>query len=210
MGRWSTIRFIASGSDDQRVINPAIDGELIRPTVGREPLGAGSNRMREYPTKGPPMTDIEKSQTQTPSSPSTPTRWDPFAELESWLNRPSWSRLPWPTFWNTADDIDFTPAADIEETDDAWKVDLELPGVAKKDIEVETHGRTVVIHGERKDKERTGVMRQRRRVTGSFRYEVTLPGDLDLDAIEASLDDGELVVTIPKAVAEQPRKVKIS
>lgn len=156
------------------------------------------------------MTGIEQSKTPngTPAS-TNPTRWDPFAELEAWLGRSPGQRLPWTSFWGTPDGVDFTPAADIEETDKVWTIDLELPGVDKKDVEVETRGRTVVITGERKQKERTGVLRQRRRVSGTFRYEVTLPGDLDLKAIEAKLDNGELIVTIPKAEAEKPHKIKV-
>lgn len=156
------------------------------------------------------MTDIEQSKTPNGAPVSTtPARWDPFAELEAWLGRSPGQRLPWAGLWGTPDGVDFTPAADIEETDKVWTIDLELPGVDKKDVEVETRGRTVVITGERKQKERTGVLRQRRRVSGTFRYEVTLPGDLDLKAIEAKLDSGELIVTIPKSEAEKPHKIKV-
>ncbi len=158
------------------------------------------------------MTDIEK--TTSGNGPTTPTktmnRWDPFAEFENWFGRTPTQRWPWAGLWSAADGIDFTPAADIEESDDSWTIEVELPGVAKRDVEVESYGRTVVIRGERKEKERTGVLRQRRRVSGTFRYEVTLPGDVDFDAIEARLDDGELTVTIPKSMAEQPRKIKVN
>ena len=49
-----------------------------------------------------------------------------------------------------------------------------------------------------------------RRVTGSFRYEVTLPGEFDIDAITADLTDGVLMITLPKAEHEAPKKVKIT
>jgi HSP20 family protein len=154
------------------------------------------------------MTDIEQARDVMPQR--EPRMWDPFTEMEAWTNRMAgWPKLFRPE-WPMVDGVDFTPLADIEETDTAWLVDVELPGVKKKDLTVETHGRTVVIAGERKEKEREGVLRQRRRVTGSFRYEVTLPGDIDVDGIDASLHDGELVVTVPKQSKEQPRKVKIS
>ncbi|MDH4366121.1 MAG: Hsp20/alpha crystallin family protein [Acidimicrobiia bacterium] len=156
------------------------------------------------------MADIEVKEATPAVSPAETPAWDPLAELESWARRfgfrPS-SR--WPHLLSAFDGVDFTPLADIEETDKAWTIEVELPGVDKKDVEVETHGRTVVIRGERKEKERTGVLRQRRRVTGSFRYEVTLGGDLDAEAITANLADGELVITVPKAEADQPRKIKV-
>jgi HSP20 family protein len=154
------------------------------------------------------MTDIEQAQEQQPQR--DPRIWNPFTEMEAWTNRigtrPTLFRPEWPMI----DGVDFTPVADIEETDTAWTVEVELPGVKKKDLTVETHGRTVVITGERKEKEREGVLRQRRRVMGSFRYEVTLPSDIDVDGIDASLHHGELVVTVPKQSHQQPRKVKIN
>ncbi len=116
----------------------------------------------------------------------------------------------WPSTLFPHLDEDFVPLADIEETDDAWIVDVELPGTAKKDIDVQVKGRTVVICGERKEKEREGILRQKKRVTGTFRYEVSLPGEIDEDDVEASLDHGELTVRLPKREADQPRRIELS
>ena len=118
--------------------------------------------------------------------------------------------MRWPNLMSAFDGVDFTPVADVEESDTDWTVEVELPGVKKKDIEVETRGRTVAISGRRKDKKRDGVLRHRRRVTGSFRYEVALPGDFDSGAITAGLSDGELTITIPKAKTEQTHKIVVS
>jgi len=63
--------------------------------------------------------------------------------------------MRWPYLLSAFDGIDFTPLADVEESDTAWTIEVELPGVDTKGVEVETHGRTVVICGERKEKERT-------------------------------------------------------
>ncbi len=156
------------------------------------------------------MTDIAVKEAKPPA-PSVSTSWDPYAEIEAWARRlglrPTMEL--WPNLMSAFDGVDFTPLADIEETDTGWTIEVELPGIKKKDIEVETQGRTIVIHGERKEKEREGVLRQRRRVTGSFRYEVTLGSEFDANAITADLNDGELTVTVPKAVHAQPHKIKI-
>lgn len=157
------------------------------------------------------MTDLQVKEPRHALPTSEHSVWEPFADLDSWARRlgqrPFMTRLP--SILSAFDGIDFTPLADIEETDDAWKIEVELSGVKKKDIEVEAHGRTVVVCGERKEKDRVGVLRQRRRVMGTFRYEVTLGADFDANAITASLDDGELVVTVPKAEAEHARRIKI-
>lgn len=151
------------------------------------------------------MSDIEVAQ------PKTLTRWDPFAEIEALAQNLRHGFPAWPNkLFAAIDGVDFTPLADVVETDTAWEIDVELPGIKKKDIEVESHGRTVVIHGERHKKEREGILRQRNRVTGSFRYEVTLPTDFDADAIKASLSDGELTVSVPKAEAQKPHKIKVN
>ena len=73
----------------------------------------------------------------------------------------------------------FTPLADVEETPDAYAVEIELPGVKKDDLDIAVAGRRLTVTGERKERERVGTLRRRDRVVGRFHYEVTLPGDVD-------------------------------
>jgi HSP20 family protein len=101
------------------------------------------------------------------------------------------------------------PQADIEETDDAWIVEAELPGVNRKDVSVELREGELVINGEIKEKERKGVVRRRTRRTGQFEYRVTLPGQTDPDKIEASLHEGVLTVRVPKAEQAKPRRIEV-
>jgi HSP20 family protein len=103
----------------------------------------------------------------------------------------------------------FVPVADLEETDDAYIIEVELPGVKKGDIDVSLSGRRLTIAGERKEKERTGVLRRRVRSMGRFRYEMMLPGDVDEDSVEAKLDDGVLTVRIAKRSGDTLRHVEI-
>ncbi len=104
----------------------------------------------------------------------------------------------------------FTPLADIEESDDAYTVELELPGVRKDDIAVEVSGRRLVVSGERKERERVGILRRHTRTVGQFHYEVVLPGDVDEDNVSASMDEGVLTVRLPKPASQRPRRVAIS
>ncbi|MEW6470966.1 MAG: Hsp20/alpha crystallin family protein [Actinomycetota bacterium] len=138
----------------------------------------------------------------------TMTRWDPLAEIER-LNRQLQGYLDsWNNFPSLLGD-GFTPLADVEETDDAYHVEIELPGIKKDDVAIEVAGRRLTVSGERKEKERVGILRRRTRSVGRFYYEVVLPGAVDEDGIHATLDDGVLTVTVPKAASERPRRIEI-
>jgi HSP20 family protein len=101
------------------------------------------------------------------------------------------------------------PLADVEETDDAYVVDVELPGVDEADIDIEVNGREVTVTGELKERERKGILRRRTRRVGEFQYSVTLPGDIDADNVDAQLENGVLTVTVPKSQRAKPRRISI-
>jgi HSP20 family protein len=103
----------------------------------------------------------------------------------------------------------FVPLVDIEETDDAWILEAEVPGVNRKDVNVDVRDSEVFISGEIKEKERKGILRRRTRPVGRFEFRVMLPGDVDGDGIDAKLDDGVLNVRIPKAERARPRRIEI-
>jgi HSP20 family protein len=135
-------------------------------------------------------------------------RWNPFSELEH-LKRQlagyldSWRQLP-----NLLSE-GFTPLADVEETAEVYLVEIELPAVKREDIDIEIAGRRVSVRGERKEKERVGILRRRERTIGRFFYEVTLPGNIDEDGVEAHLNEGVLTVRLPKPEHERPRRIEI-
>lgn len=104
----------------------------------------------------------------------------------------------------------FTPLADVEETDEAYLAEIELPGVALEDLSVEVAGRRLTVTGERKERERVGILRRRTRTVGRFHYEVVLPGEVDEDGVEAALQDGVLTVRVPKPVSQRPRRIPVS
>ncbi len=103
----------------------------------------------------------------------------------------------------------FTPLADLEETDDAYLVEIELAGVKRGDIELTTSGRRLTVTGERKEKQRVGILRRRTRTVGRFRYEISLPGPFDVDQVAAGLEDGVLTVRLPKPESERPRRITV-
>lgn len=138
-----------------------------------------------------------------------PERWDPFRELEDLHTRIGQLLQPG---WSAQDEGSggvWSPLVDVEETDDAWVVEAELPGVKRRDIEVEVSDSELAISGELKERERTGILRRRTRRTGRFDYRVTLPGEADADRIVASLDEGVLTIRIPKPERARPRRIEI-
>ena len=102
------------------------------------------------------------------------------------------------------------PAADIVETDSAYIVEVELPGVRREDIDVALNGNELVVTGEAKERKREGLFRRRTRRVGEFEFRVTLPGDLRDGDIEASLAHGVLSVQVPKAQSTKPNKITVS
>lgn len=106
--------------------------------------------------------------------------------------------------------VTWTPLADVTESDDAFHVEIELPGVKSKDINVEANGEELVVTGEIKEKERKGVLRRSTRRTGSFEYRLRLPGEIHTEKVNARISDGVLTVTVPKAEVAKPRHIEIS
>lgn len=136
-------------------------------------------------------------------------RWDPVAELNR-LNQQLTRLLGgWDDFPSLVGD-GFTPLADVEESDDAYTVEIEVPGVKRDDVSVELAGRRLVVSGERKEKERVGILRKRTRSIGRFHYEVLLPGEVEEEGVEATLNEGVLNVRVPKAASERPRRIQIT
>jgi HSP20 family protein len=137
-----------------------------------------------------------------------PVRWDPFDEFERFEQAIAGyfdALRQWPPTLGVA----FRPLADVEELDDAYVVEIEVPGVKRDQLEIEVSGRRLTVRGERTERERTGILRRRERTVGRFHYEVTLPGDIDEESVEARLDEGVLTVRVPKPETERPRKIAV-
>jgi HSP20 family protein len=141
-----------------------------------------------------------------------PERWEPLTELEQVTERmrrmldQTFGSFDWPS---PAEARGWSPLVDIEEADDAYVVEAEIPGVKREDVNIELVGNELAITGEVKQRERKGALRRQMRRTGHFAYRVGLPAQVEADNIEATLSDGVLTVRVPKAERAQRRKVEV-
>jgi HSP20 family protein len=119
-------------------------------------------------------------------------------------------RLVQSVIGSTGGDGTWIPSADIFETDDAYDIEIELPGVRREDVDVRLNGNELVVTGELKERKREGLFRRRTRRRGEFEFRVTLPGDLRADDVEASLAYGVLRVHVPKAQSGKPGNIQVT
>lgn len=105
------------------------------------------------------------------------------------------------------------PSLNVSETDTAFTVTAELPGLEEKDIDVRIIGDQLVISGERKWEEEKEGERYHRIESqyGSFERSITLPTDLvaEPDAVQAKYDKGMLRIEIPKVEPTRPRRIEV-
>lgn len=139
----------------------------------------------------------------------TVDRWEPFRELENLYSQMGrWMDSAFGRLDGTASA--WSPLADVSETDDAYVVEVELPGVKRDDVTIDLVGSELVVSGEHREKERQGLLRHRTRRVGRFHYRVQLPEAVDGDDVEARLEDGVLSIHVPKSEAAKPRRIAIT
>ena len=120
-----------------------------------------------------------------------------------------------PTLWNNDLKWSYTPRVDIRETDAAYQLSAELPGLDEKDVEVNLDNGILKISGEkRSDKEEKGEDRnyyRRERSYGRFERSFHLPDGIKPDKVEAHYKNGILDVTVPKSETAKSsmRKVEV-
>jgi HSP20 family protein len=106
----------------------------------------------------------------------------------------------------------WTPPVDVRETDDAYLVTAELPGMSAQDIQITLENNILRLSGERKFErdEKKENFHRIERAYGSFTRSFGLPSQVDADRVQASFKDGVLTITVPKAEQARPRKIEIA
>lgn len=144
----------------------------------------------------------------------TLVRWQPFREMQDVqreMNRLFEDMLTPSTQTNGLASA-FSPAAELEETADAYQLKLEVPGMEPNDIDIEVTAEAVAIKGERKTEKKEegkGMTRTEFRY-GHFQRILPLPGRIDNQNVSAEYKNGILHLTLPKVEAEKNKVVKVN
>jgi HSP20 family protein len=141
-------------------------------------------------------------------------RWNPFNEmslLQNQMNRLFDTALQgWPGDSNGT--TQWTPAADIYESENELIVNLDLPGVNPKMVDIRVENNVLSIRGERQfeESQTKDSFHRVERSYGPFGRSFTLSTPVDADKIRASYKSGVLSITLPKAEAAKPKRIQIA
>jgi HSP20 family protein len=103
------------------------------------------------------------------------------------------------------------PLINLTENKDNYYIRAELPGLKAEELNISATGRNMILSGERKISSKGDDVNfhRRERGAGSFNRIIALPGDIEVDKVEAGLVDGVITVTIPKAEAAKPKQITV-
>jgi HSP20 family protein len=103
------------------------------------------------------------------------------------------------------------PSMNLSEDDNAVMVRAELPGVDKKDVKINVNRDVLMISGEKREEKRDE-RRNYHRVEcsyGSFSRQIRLPVEIDVDHIEAKMQDGVLMLKMPKSKTSPQKQIPV-
>jgi HSP20 family protein len=103
------------------------------------------------------------------------------------------------------------PLVNVSEDQDHYFIRSEIPGMKSEEITISAAGRNLTISGERKIASEGENVRyhRREREDGKFSRVIALPGDIQVNNIEAGYIDGILSITIPKSEAAKPKQITV-
>jgi HSP20 family protein len=106
----------------------------------------------------------------------------------------------------------FTPALDVTETDEAYRVRADLPGVKKDDLDISIQDGVLTINAETRyedEKKESGRLIRQERRYGKFVRSMRLGDAVDVDNVKADYKDGVLELVLPKAEQARPRRIDV-
>jgi HSP20 family protein len=147
------------------------------------------------------------------ANPNPMARWNPSQQVAA-AGQPLF-RLFDTFFSDNGEDLasrTWSPPVDIQETDDAYRIQVELPGLSKEDVQITLENSVLRLSGERKFEKDTKKENYHRieRTYGTFSRSFALPTQVSSDKVEAKFEDGVLSIVVPKAEQAKPRRIAIA
>lgn len=137
---------------------------------------------------------------------TSPTRYlarDPFQMARE--------LLAWDPFFGGRQVSAFVPAFEVKETNEAFVLKADVPGVHESDLDIAVHNNVLTVSGTRAAEERkegeTFALYERQ--YGSFSRSFSLPDSADGERVEAKLEGGVLTLSIWKKAEAKPRKIAL-
>jgi HSP20 family protein len=135
------------------------------------------------------------------------TAWDPFRlmrEMLLWDPFRASAAGPWTG--------GFSPSFEMTESEDAFVLRADLPGVKEEDVEISLAGNRLTISGHREQEhtETRGHTHTSERAFGSFTRSFTLPTGTDTEQVGADMENGVLTLTIAKRAENQRKRIALN
>jgi HSP20 family protein len=134
--------------------------------------------------------------------------WEPFRIMRDLMAWEPFRRLS-PIGWDTSV---FVPAFEVKETEQAYLLNADVPGIKKEDLQIALAGRVLTVRGKREaaEESKAATYSVFERSYGSFTRSFTLPDLIDDEHITADLRDGVLTISVPKKAGAMPRKIELT
>jgi HSP20 family protein len=143
-------------------------------------------------------------------------RWEPFRELvttQDQLNQLLNSALG-QAFGerDVSRSSEWAPLVDVIEGEQSVTVNAELPGIDPQSVDIRVQDNTLYLKGERnlERQVKQGQCYRLERLSGSFARSLSLPVEVNADAVTANYKDGVLSIALPKKEAAKPKSIKIN
>jgi HSP20 family protein len=160
----------------------------------------------------------QEIQKATPTSALTP--WEELDRMREEMDRWMGSFFPgrmmrrwgWPSMAEMTKPLeDISPKVNVIDKDEYLLVRAEIPGVEKKDLDIDVTENMVSIRGSRKheEEEEKGEYYRREISSGAFARSIPLPTEVDPDQVKANFKDGVLQIRLPKTTMTKRRRIEV-
>ena len=157
-----------------------------------------------------PIRNFKQSKTHEGGSTMTLVKWNPNRVLFNWTEDLYNELLNSRGFFNLNRD-NWYPHVDIEERENEYVLNMELPGMNKDDINISFNDDVLTVSGEKKDAGEDAKVNYHlnERRYGKFERAFRIHSDIKADKIEAHFRDGILQIGLPKAETAKPKQIEV-